>query len=861
MIEYQNENKKFSLNLVRDNINTESRSKILNLSVCQDTSSIIISTEKISCMIFSFQERLTIPKTLKKTKKFNKLDKKVTEFIEQEKKGNKTKNNNLLSEIIFEMNPSQKEDVSMAISLGKRIWILQILKGNSIEIEHGENSVCKFIQWIDELLICAFENRVIKIFKNYDQKKMLTDDNIFTSMKIVHWQDFKLLILGYNKKVRIFHFYDMYINNEFKPLVVSKLEGNIDIIEQKNQYILFCSKENKIIYCYCFTNNNIDPKILFEIKFFNFLGLDSEQEIINAKLISYEGIIVSFKNKIYLFRIKNDWFELDSIINEPQDNIYFSSLIYIYNRAQYYLIYSLQDKIKIIEININNENQSDFIEGDIENNKRILSTSINTLLNRKNEFLIKKADDYVLHIEIDFVVLKLVFDINNLSFSFSILKCFDDVLKTKLEEEIKKIELNKEITNIESNEYNELITEKIIILNRIIKNPDFSESTSECESELGKLKIEQFLKNYKIFKSWKSLIKLPFKNLYNEEDEFVSDLIMDKKLINEQTKNLLQKWNFKFDELHIDKAFTFANSNYYCLFNTNKTDEEKNISHTMNINSDKKNKKKKIPKENYSMLTDLLSIIKYFIQEILNQNSENLIKLYRESILAILFTLESESNFEFLFICIIPLSELIWKEINKRSNHSLNKSPFKNLLKNQSQRNSDNNERKNIKKDLSGASWSSELDNDIVNDVLSGNEDKGELSLEFYTEEYKNILPTDNINNKCLNKINNININKKRKNSEDIYKSNNFFYNNKIYNNYWSLYSNKNEKNLIEIFTSSFCNNIIDYVNFFVEKLKLLNVNSPDEKVIDFFNLANKYHEDSNINNEIIEIIKKSKQI
>ena len=183
-----------------------------------------------------------------------------------------------------------------------------------------------------------------------------------------------------------------------------------------------------------------------------------------------------------------------------------------------------------------------------------------------------------------------------------------------------------------------------------------------------------------------------------------------------------------------------------------------------------------------------------------------------------------------------------WKEINKRSNHSLNKSPFKNLLKNQSQRNSDNNERKNIKKDLSGASWSSELDNDIVNDVLSGNEDKGELSLEFYTEEYKNILPTDNINNKCLNKINNININKKRTNSEDIYKSNNFFYNNKIYNNYWSLYSNKNEKNLIEIFTSSFCNNIIDYVNFFVEKLKLLNVNSPDEKVIDFFNLANKYH-------------------
>ena len=861
MIEYQNENKKFSLNLVRDNINTESRSKILNLSVCQDTSSIIISTEKISYMIFSFQDILTIPKSLKKAQKFNKLDKKVTEFIEQEKKGNKSKKNNLLSEIIFEMNPSQKEDVSMAISLGKRIWIIQILKGSSIEIEHGENSVCKFIRWIDELLICAFENRVIKIFKNYEQKKMLTDDNIFTSMKIVHWQDFNLLVLGYNKKVRIFHFYDIYINNEFKPFTISKLEGDIDIIEHKNKYILFCSKEDKIIYCYCFTNNNIEPKILFEIKFFNFKGLDSEQEIINIKLISYEGIIVSFTNKIYIFRIKNDWFELDSIINEPQDNIYFSSLIYIYNRAQYYLIYSLQDKIKIIEIKINNVNQSDLIEGDIENNKRILNTCINTLLNRKNEFLIKKVDDYVLHIEIDVIVLKLVFDISNLSFNFSILKCFGDNLKMKLEEEIKKIELNQVLDNIESNEYNEIITEKIILLNRIIKNLDLSESTSEGESELGKLKIEEFLENYKIFKSWKSLIKLPFQNLFNEEDEFESDLIIDKKLINEPIKNLLQKWDFKFDELNIDKAFTFANSNYYCLFNANKSDEDKNISQAININSDKKNKKKKIPKENYLMLTDLLAQIKYYIQEILNQNSENLINLYRESILDILLILKSELNLEFLFICIIPLSELIWKEINKMSNQSLTKSPFKYLLiKNKSQRNSDNNERKNIKKDLSGASWSSELDNDNINDVLNGNEDKDDLSLEFYTEEYKNILPSDN-NNKYINKINNNNLNKKRKNSEDIYKSKKIIFHNKIYNNYWSLYSNKMEKNLIEKLTSSFCNSIIDYVNFFVEKLKLLNDDSHDEKVIDFFQLANKYYEDSNINNEILEIIKKPKQI
>ena len=414
----------------------------MNLSVCQDTSSLILLTDKPSIMMFSFQEILRFPRFLKKTKKNDKLDKTIIEFIDQEKTRNKK--NNILSQIIFEMNPSQEDDVSMAISLGKRVSTVQILKGKLTEVKHGENTKCLFIQWESEFLICAFENRVIKIIKNFYVFKSFTDEDLFTSMKIVHWQDFNLLVLGYNKKVKIFHFYSILKENEYKPFIISKLEGNIDIIEHKNQYILFCSKENKIIYCFRFMNNSSEPKILFEINLYNFIDLGIEQEIISVKLISYEGIIVCCKNKIYLFYIKFDTFELNSTIN-IQENIYFSSLIF--NRNQYYLNYALQQKLKIIEIQIiqNNYNNSLYSSNtDSEGSKKLVDTCINTLLNRKNDFIIKKKDDYILHIEIDFVELKLEFKKENSFFNFSILKCIDDFLKEKLEEEIKKIKLGME---------------------------------------------------------------------------------------------------------------------------------------------------------------------------------------------------------------------------------------------------------------------------------------------------------------------------------------------------------------------------------------------------------------------------------
>ena len=856
MIEYENKNKKFFLNLNLKEISTESNGRILNFSVCQDKLSILLSTERHSCRQFSFEEILLFPDVLVKKQSQDKLKTLVNNFIQRVT--NKSNiNKELLISMIFEMNPTKGEEDDLAISLGNNVISVQLSKNKSYEVNHEENSKCIFIQWENELIICAFENKVIKIIRNYSHiLKTFVADSIITALKIIHYQDFNLLVVGFNNEVKIFHF-NSVLDNEFQFYTISKLEGNIDIIEYKNNHILFCSKENKIIYCYYFMNNNWKPKFSFEINNYNFQGLESEQEIINVKLISSSGIIVTFKNKIYLFHFEDDKFELYYRLNE--DNISFSSLIY--SRNQYYMIYCLQEKIKIIEIiDIKNSSYSKDV---VEIHKKIIDTCINTLLNRKNEFTIKKIDEYILFIEIDYIVLKLEFNIDDLSINFSILKCLDEHLKLKIEEEIAKIKSNEEEKN---NDYNEYVTEKILMMYHIIKNSDISDSTSEGESEMVKLKQDQFLKNYKTFKNWRIITekKIPTKNLFNDNDDYEFDL--NNKIMGESIKNLLPKWNFNYEDLLIDKAFTFANSNYFSSNNPLNKIEEEDKSH-----------KEQLPipldrimdKEKFSILADILAQIKYYLQEIYNQNSTNLIKLYRENILDILVTLETGLNYEFLFICIIPLSELIWKEMNKRVNMIRNKSLMKELIDYRYQRNSLNNEKKNINRNISG-SWSSDLDNPNDND--SDKDMDEDYVLEFESEEpqindqnkgggenKKNrILTLDFIDRNNQKKFT-YNKSTNYKNNDEFIKSKKNFLSkkfNKIKD--ISICSNKYEKNLIESLTSSFCNSIIDYVIFFVEKLKLLNVDSPDKELINFFDLTNKYYENENINNEISQIIKRT---
>ena len=278
MIEYENKNKKFFLNLNLKEVSTESNGRILNFSVCQDKLSILLSTERHSCRQFSFEEILLFPDVLVKKQSQDKLKTLVNNFIQRVT--NKSNiNKELLISMIFEMNPTKGEEDDLAISLGNNVISVQLSKNKSYEVNHEENSKCIFIQWENELIICAFENKVIKIIRNYSHiLKTFVADSIITALKIIHYQDFNLLVVGFNNEVKIFHF-NSVLDNEFQFYTISKLEGNIDIIEYKNNHILFCSKENKIIYCYYFMNNNWKPEFSFEINNYNFQGLESESAV------------------------------------------------------------------------------------------------------------------------------------------------------------------------------------------------------------------------------------------------------------------------------------------------------------------------------------------------------------------------------------------------------------------------------------------------------------------------------------------------------------------------------------------------------------------------------------------------------
>ena len=413
---------------------------------------------------------------------------------------------------------------------------------------------------------------------------------------------------------------------------------------------------------------------------------------------------------------------------------------------------------------------------------------------------------------------------------------------------------------------------KIIFLNRIIKDTDLSDSISEAASEIDKIKKEPFFCDYKILKNWVLITKkkIPIRNLYNEDDEF--DL--DNKIIGESIKSLIPKWNFAFDELNIDDAFTFADSDFYSPSIKDKINEEEKkkqqseklsndmaIIYKLNKESfqiyiEKMDEKKIIPYENILILTDILKEIKYYTKEIINQTSNNLIKLYRDNILEILTSLESALRFEFLFICILPLSELIFNELNKsglKLSHN-NISPMKNF-KFQYRRNSDNE--KSMKKKLQKSEWSSDSYGDISGSGTDKDDfflDAEEFSQNEFNKNYINEFKGNKNNNNCKNKKRFSFTTKISKNSDDFPKNKNNNYGNKTN---LSILSNKNEKKLIEILASSFCNTIIDYAIFFSEELKLLKIDSSDKKLVDFFNMANRYYETQEIKNEINEISKK----
>ena len=886
------------------------KNKLLNLKVCQRTSSVLISTDNNLYDIISFKEIIK-NHILKPIPKNEKIKYDIEELIKFINHNNKTKNK-LRIEPIFEMNPKIDEGISLAIGIDKTVLLVFISKKREslFEIEHGEHCNCKFIQWENDLLICAFENKIIKIMKNRDVLKTVKDDDYMTSMKIVNYNDYKLLVSGYNKKVIIRNFYSI-LNSDYKypPYIISSLEGKIDIIEYNNQYILFCSKKNNAIYCYQFLNDNWRPISLFDI--YRFQDLEEEQEIINVKLYLNEGIIVCFKNKIYIFIIKNKREELYKIIDSDND-IHFFSLIYItknYQETDTDMLIAIDNKIKVVEINKINKNiKKDDLsdsENNQEDNKEIINTFINTILNRKNNYIIKRIDEYLLQVEMDYDnIFKIEFNVLDKSSNISILKCHNYKLKNILEEEIEKLryEEEKEDDNIE------YLIEKLDKLNKIIKSTDIQPSV------INNIKKESFLEYYIYIKNWHEIMKkkAPVNNLFKDEEDY--DLY--NKIMISSLRESITSLDFSFNKISVDNAFDFVNSSsndyspqslfffskdsqqfesFYSslalvhkkyfkskkkmILNANKNKgiemnhlvKKDSQKLKLNINNNEKSKddiifddKKgfinKLTKESFNnyinrinknidygnilIIMDILKQIKYYIEELINQKSNNLIKFYTLSILNILTLLESQLNFDFLFICILPLSSIIYNEIKKelkRFEKILNKSK---LTSNNEYENENKINNEQIIKSPKNISYTSSNSNEEIEEELFLN-----------TEETKNnsIELYNNFNSKSKSGIVS---NKGKKNfykryskfSEDLNKSSS-----KI-----TSLSYGNDKNLIELLGANFCNIIIDYVIFFSEELKSLDNDLGDKNIIDFFILVNKYYETREISFEIYDIIKKA---
>ena len=138
-------------------------------------------------------------------------------------------------------------------------------------------------------------------------------------------------------------------------------------------------------------------------------------------------------------------------------------------------------------------------------------------------------------------------------------------------------------------------------------------------------------------------------------------------------------------------------------------------------------------------------------------------------------------------------------------------------------------------------------DSQNFNDLILNTEETKNNSLTEYYNDYKNMADLNNPNN-FFNKK------KYSKNSVDLTKVSKIKPKLRSNISFLSL-TNKNEKNLIEILGSNFCNIIIDYAIFFSKKLEILDNNSDENNSFDFFKLVNKYYERTIIR-EIHEIKK-----
>ena len=385
--------------------------------------------------------------------------------------------------------------------------------------------------------------------------------------------------------------------------------------------------------------------------------------------------------------------------------------------------------MEIQEIFINNIPSDQIIKMAIKKQKKEkILTIFNTIKNRNinNE---TKRDIYLYHLNIKFTIIEIESSDQALKPKISVIECHDPDLCVILLNEIENFK-NK---NFDFDDDENILIIFIYNLNDIIAEflTDQDECNDENNEIINITQKE--IDAFKIFYDWEKTIeeKIPINHLFNEQNEnkFVNlvlnnlrdvvnwdfnfeqniniyfnyinrswngytsiDLFFNndrKKIINYNNISILSD-DIKFKNnsdsnlstkdkniLDGNKKIKFSNFiNNNCDLNDNKDNsnsESKKVSNSRQEYFYKyvsKIKENKDQKENNLLLIDILKQINFYMKQLINEKIKVLKELFKSNILNILIFLDQQLKFEFLFICLIPLSNIIFPELIKEKDNN-----------------------------------------------------------------------------------------------------------------------------------------------------------------------------------------------
>ena len=559
--------------------------------------------------------------------------------------------------------------------------------------------------------------------------------------------------------------------------------------------------------------------------------------------------------------------------------INFASIMLRKLTSQNFLIYSGENFLETQEIIVKNISSNHINKLAIKKHSEKILTIVNTIKNRKIA-IEPKIENCLYHLKIKNNIIEIKFNDLTLKPKISVIEYHDSNLYEILLNEI-EIFKNK---NYDLDDNENILINFLYKLNDIIVDyqTDQEESTDE-NSEIFNI-TQKEINAFKIFRDWEktSEKKIPINHLFNEklENQFINLVSSNIRDVVNWNFNFEQDINVYFNFINRnsneytsiqlfpctnnDRKQSINSNNKYMLSdnikfkdnsnlnleikNENNENKKKQSSCNCDLNDENDNKdssssksksvsknrqelfykyvsqikEKKDQKENISFLKDILKQINFYLMQLINEKTKVLKELFRDNILNTILILEQQSKFEFLFICLIPLSNIIFQEIIKEKNKNNNKINEEQIFQDDSS---------------SEKSISDHLEYEIVEE-----NNKIERSI-----SKRNSIHTQN--NKILDEevLTNQMPSHKRVKSSNI-----FFENNK--SSFSSQAEKVDSKKLIKFLGNKFVKTIVNFISFFSEELYLVSNNAENKDVLKFLYLINQYYENQEIKEEINKI-------